>query len=275
MSIIDQHRSVTSADITAILVRNCGLDAGSAADDPAASLADLGMDSLALLELQAVVADRYQVRIPTDSADLSIAQVADLVAAELGPSGAAVASPADAAGTAVASPTDATGTAPVDEPDPPGHTENSVVIAAGLDLVWDVTNDVGRWTDLFTEYESVQIMHRSGDTVRFRLTMHPDENGIAWSWVSERTADRERRRVLAQRIEPGPFEYMRIRWDYAEVPEGTRMTWVQDFSMRPTAPIDNAGMTDRINANSRIQLDIIRDRIETLARTAETAGGRQ
>jgi aromatase len=272
MSITDQHRSVTTADITAILVRNCGLDAGSAADDPAASLADLGMDSLALLELQAVIADRYQVRIPQESADLTIAQVADLVATELDPSGTAVAGPTDAA---VASPTDAAGTAPVDEPDPPGHTENSVVIAAGLDLVWDVTNDVGRWPDLFTEYESVQIIHRRGDTVRFRLTMYPDENGIAWSWVSERTADRERRLVLAQRIETGPFEYMRIRWDYAEVPEGTRMTWVQDFSMRPTAPIDTAGMTDRINANSRIQLEIIRDRIETLARTAETTGGRE
>ena len=260
MSITDQHRPVTAADITAILVRNCGLDAGSAADAPAASLADLGMDSLALLELQAVVADRYQVRIPQDSADLTIAQVADLVAAKL--------DTADTAGP------DQAGVDQADEPDPPGHTENSVVIAAGLDLVWGVTNNVSRWPELFTEYESVQILHQRGDTVRFRLTMHPDENGIAWSWVSERTTNRERRRVLAQRVETGPFEYMRIRWTYTEVPEGTLMTWVQDFAMRPTAPIDNAGMTERINANSRIQLDIIRDRIETLARTTETTGVR-
>lgn len=258
MSITDQHRPVTTADITAILVRNCGLDAGSAAEAPSASLAELGMDSLALLELQAVVADRYQVRIPSESAELTIAQLADLVATEV-----------DAARDSSA--TDSSGTGA--QPDPPGHTENSVVIAADLDLVWEITNDVARWTELFTEYESVQILHRQGDTVQFRLTMYPDENGIAWSWVSERTADRQRRQVLAHRVEPGPFEYMRIRWDYTEVPEGTRMTWVQDFAMRPTAPIDNAGMTQRINANSRIQLDIIRDRIETLARAAETAGG--
>ncbi|WFE30415.1 SRPBCC family protein [Solwaraspora sp. WMMD791] len=246
MSITDQHRPVTTADITAILVRNCGLDAASAADAPTASLAELGMDSLALLELQAVVADQYQVRIPSDSAELTVTQIADLVAAALEPA-----------------------------PAPPGHTENSVVIAAGLDLVWEVTNDVSRWPDLFTEYASVQILHRRGDTVRFRLTMYPDENGIAWSWVSERTADRQRRRVLAHRVETGPFEYMRIRWDYTEVPEGTRMTWVQDFAMRPDAPLDDAAMTARINTNSRIQLDIIRDRIETRARTADTTGGRQ
>lgn len=262
MSITDQHRPVTTADITAILVRNCGLDAASAADAPSASLAELGMDSLALLELQAVVADQYQVRIPSDSAELTITQIADLVAAALDTGGSTTAEATTPATTEVA-------------PAPPGHTENSVVIAAGLDLVWDVTNDVSRWPDLFTEYASVQILHRRGDTVRFRLTMHPDENGIAWSWVSERTADRQRRRVLAQRVETGPFEYMRIRWDYTEVPEGTRMTWLQDFAMRPDAPLDDAAMTARINTNSRIQLDVIRDRIETLARTADTTGGRQ
>ncbi|MFV2108903.1 SRPBCC family protein [Micromonospora sp. LOL_015] len=262
MSITDDQQKVTAADITAILVRNCGLDPAGAADAPAASLAELGLDSLALLELQAVVADRYQVRIPPESADLTIVEIAELVADEI-TGEANSATDADAAAGV-----GATTTGP-----PPGHTENSVVIAAPVDLVWAVTNDVDRWPDLFTEYASVQIVHRQGDTVRFRLTMHPDENGTVWSWVSERTADRSRRRVLAHRVETGPFEYMRIRWDYAEVPGGTRMTWVQDFAMRPTAPLDNAGMTERINTNSRIQLDIIRDRIETLARTADPAGG--
>ncbi|WFE23708.1 SRPBCC family protein [Solwaraspora sp. WMMD937] len=263
MSITDDQPKVTAADITAILVRNCGLDPAGAADTPAASLAELGLDSLALLELQAVVADRYRVRIPPDSADLTIVEIAELIADEItGEANSAT----DAGAAAGVGATTTTGP-------PPGHTENSVVIAAPLDLVWAVTNDVDRWPDLFTEYASVQIVHRHGDTVRFRLTMHPDENGTVWSWVSERTADRSRRRVLAHRVETGPFEYMRIRWDYAEVPGGTRMTWLQDFAMRPTAPLDNAGMTERINANSRIQLDIIRDRIETLARTADPAGG--
>ncbi|ROO62455.1 aromatase [Micromonospora sp. Llam0] len=278
MSITDDQQKVTAAEITAILVRNCGLDPAGAAETPAASLAELGLDSLALLELQAVVADRYQVRIPPDSADLTIVEIAELVADEIageiageitGEITGEIAGEANSAtGAGAAAGVGATTAGP-----PPGHTENSVVIAAPVDLVWAVTNDVDRWPDLFTEYASVQIVHRHGDTVRFRLTMHPDENGTVWSWVSERTADRDRRRVLAHRVETGPFEYMRIRWDYAEVPGGTRMTWVQDFAMRPTAPLDNAGMTERINTNSRIQLDIIRDRIETLARTADPAGG--
>ncbi|MCM0677891.1 SRPBCC family protein [Micromonospora phytophila] len=233
------HGRPLTAEITDILVANCGLDADAAARAPAASLEELGMDSLALLELSAVVADRWQVQMPEQAGQLSIPAVAELVARRA---------------------------------DPPGHTENSVVIAAPLPLVWDVTNDVARWTELFTEYARVEILHRDGDTVRFRLTMHPDENGVAWSWVSERTAARASRQVHAQRVETGPFEYMRIHWRYDPEPDGTRMTWVQDFAMKPTAPVDNAGMTERINTNSAVQLAVIKERIERLARERSADG---
>jgi len=144
----------------------------------------------------------------------------------------------------------------------PGHTDNSITINAPLDLVWDMTNDVESWPDLFSEYASAEILHRTGDTVRFRLTMHPDENGAVWSWVSERTADRASRTVSAHRVETGPFAYMRIRWTYDETPDGTRMRWIQDFRMKPGAPVDTAGMTDRINTNSVVQMTRIRDLVE-------------
>ncbi|MGB2567224.1 SRPBCC family protein [Micromonospora citrea] len=231
------HGQPLTTEITDILVAHCGLDADAAARAPAASLEELGMDSLALLELSAVVADRWRVQIPEQAGQLSIPAVADLVARGARPAAGQTGSSA-------------------------GHTENSIVIAAPLPLVWDITNDVAGWTELFTEYAVVEILHRDGDTVRFRLTMHPDENGISWSWVSERTADPATRQVRAHRVETGPFEYMRIHWSYTEEPDGTRMTWVQDFAMKPGAPVDDAGMTERINTNSRIQLAVIKDKIE-------------
>jgi aromatase len=147
----------------------------------------------------------------------------------------------------------------------PGHTENSVVINAPLDLVWQVTNDLENWPSLFSEYASVEVLERAGDRTRFRLTMHPDENGKVWSWVSERETDRAAQTVQARRVEPGPFEYMDIKWEYSEVPEGTSMRWIQDFAMKPTAPVDDEGMTQRINHNSRIQMDLIREKIEKRA----------
>ncbi|MFI8966383.1 SRPBCC family protein [Streptomyces sp. NPDC053493] len=142
-----------------------------------------------------------------------------------------------------------------------GHTDNSITIDAPLDLVWDITNDIENWPRLFSEYASVEVLSREGDTTTFRLTMHPDENGKVWSWVSERTVDRANRTVRARRVETGPFAHMNIRWEYTELPGGVQMRWVQDFAMKPDAPVDDEWMTDNINRNSRVQMALIRDRI--------------
>ncbi|MCI0383096.1 SRPBCC family protein [Streptomyces sp. CNQ085] len=149
-----------------------------------------------------------------------------------------------------------------------GHTENEIVIAAPLDLVWEMTNDIENWPRLFSEYASVEVLSRDGDTTTFRLTMHPDENGTVWSWVSQRTADRDALTVRAHRVETGPFRYMDIRWEYTQLPEGVRMRWTQDFAMKPDAPVDDTWMTQNINRNSRVQMALIRDRIEQRARQA-------
>ncbi|MFE1955329.1 MULTISPECIES: SRPBCC family protein [Streptomyces] len=151
------------------------------------------------------------------------------------------------------------------------RTENSITIDAPLDLVWEITNDIENWPRLFSEYASLDVLSRDGDTTTFRLTMHPDDNGKVWSWVSERTVNRAERTVRARRVETGPFAHMNIRWDYAQTPEGTRMDWVQDFAMKPEAPVDDSWMTDNINRNSATQMALIRDKIEKAARERQKA----
>jgi aromatase len=142
------------------------------------------------------------------------------------------------------------------------RTENSVVINAPLDLVWSRTNDVANWPHLFTEYAKAEVLAEEDGRVRFRLTMHPDENGNEWSWVSERVADRTTRVVLAHRVEPGPFRFMQIRWTYDEVDKGVLMRWVQEFEMRPGAPVDDAAMAENINTNSPSQMAAIKAKLE-------------
>lgn len=143
-----------------------------------------------------------------------------------------------------------------------GHTESSIVINAPMELVWDMTNDLERWPTLFSEYAETTVLERTGDTVRFRLTMHPDENGKIWSWVSERTPDPKTRTVKARRVETGPFEYMNIEWFYEPVDGGVRMRWVQDFHMKPQAPVNDEQMTERINTNSKVQMALIKEKVE-------------
>jgi aromatase len=148
------------------------------------------------------------------------------------------------------------------------RTDNAVVIDAPLDLVWSMTNDVASWPELFSEYASAEILERRGDTVRFRLTLHPDEQGRVWSWVSERTPDRSTCTVSAHRVETGVFEFMNIRWSYEPVDDGVRMRWVQEFRMKPEAPLDDAAMTGRLNRNTAVQLQLIKEKVEAAARTA-------
>ncbi|MGY1735848.1 SRPBCC family protein [Geodermatophilus sp. SYSU D00684] len=146
-----------------------------------------------------------------------------------------------------------------------GHTDNSILIDADLEHVWTMTNDLRSWPDLFTEYRSVEVLESTDTWFRFRLTMHPDESGRVWSWVSERTLDPATHEVRARRVEPGPFEFMDIHWSYTAEDGGTRMRWVQDFRMRPEAPVDTETMTRRIDANSKVQMGIIRDKVEAAA----------
>ena len=148
-----------------------------------------------------------------------------------------------------------------------GHTEASIVINAPMELVWEMTNDLERWPTLFSEYAETTVLERKGDTVRFRLTMHPDENGKIWSWVSERTPDPKTRTVKAHRVETGPFEYMNIEWFYEPVDGGVRMRWVQDFHMKPQAPVNDEQMTERINTNSKVQMALIKEKVEHRAAT--------
>ncbi|MBX6766654.1 MAG: cupin domain-containing protein [Actinomadura rubrobrunea] len=144
-----------------------------------------------------------------------------------------------------------------------GTTDNSIVIDAPVGYVFAKTNDVRGWPDLFTEYASVEVLEEEENAVTFRLTMHPDENGKAWSWVSRREWDPRTRTVRARRVETGPFEFMDIIWTFEELePDRTRMRWVQHFRMKPDAPVDDEWMTGNINRNSVEQMRIIKERLE-------------
>lgn len=142
------------------------------------------------------------------------------------------------------------------------RTDNETVIHAPLDVVWKITNDVENWPDLFTEYAKAEILERDGNTVRFRLTMHPDQNGKIWSWVSERTIDPVAHTAKAHRVETGPFDFMNIWWYYEAIDGGTKMRWVQEFHMKPEAPVDDDWMENNINNNTKTQMAIIKERIE-------------
>jgi aromatase len=154
------------------------------------------------------------------------------------------------------------------------HVDNEVVIDAPMDVVWDMTNDIESWPDLFSEYGEATVLNERDGTILFRLALHPDENGKVWSWVSARTPDRDSRTVRSHRVETGVFKYMWIFWEYEQTDAGVRMRWVQDFELKPGLPVDDAAMRERINGNSLVQLALIKDKVEAAAARERAAVAR-
>ncbi|GGT88637.1 methyltransferase [Actinomadura citrea] len=152
-------------------------------------------------------------------------------------------------------------------------TDNEILVDAPMELVWEHTNDVAGWPDLFTEYAAVEIIERDGPSVMFRLTTHPDEQGNVWSWVSRRTPDPETRTVRAHRVETGPFVFMNISWEYRQQTAGVLMRWTQEFAMRPDSPIGEDAMRDRINRGTVEQMAHIKAVLEDRARKAPGTDG--
>jgi aromatase len=152
-----------------------------------------------------------------------------------------------------------------------GRTDNSVFIKAPIDLVWELTNDIPAWPDLFSEYASAEVLSVEDGTITFRLTMHPDDEGNVWSWVSERVPDAASRTVRSRRIETGPFEFMDIYWEYLPENGGTTMRWVQEFHMKAAAPANDEGMTAYLNKNTAIQMDLIKNKLEAAALARQSA----
>ena len=144
------------------------------------------------------------------------------------------------------------------------HTDNEVIIEAPRDFVWDRMMDIESWPDLFSEYAKAEVIEEEGDTVTFRLTTHPDPeyDGQVWSWTSERTADPGSYQSKSKRIETGPFEYMNIEWYFEPADGGTKMRWVQDFSMKPSAPADDEQAQEYLNKNTAEQMKAIKERLE-------------
>jgi len=140
-----------------------------------------------------------------------------------------------------------------------GHTCNSIIIDAPYDLVFNISNDIPRWTELFgSEYKRAEIISKEGDKITFRLTDDEDK-----SWVSWRYLVKDKYFTYSERQEPKfPFKYMKIVWLYTQKPEGVELTWIQHFEMDEKAKFTDEQVEGFINKHSKENLLIFKSIIE-------------
>ena len=149
-----------------------------------------------------------------------------------------------------------------------GHTVNSIVIAAPYELVFDISNKIERWTELFgEEYAKAEVLERCGNEITFRLTDEEEK-----SWVSKRWLFKDLKFAYASRHDPMfPFNYMKIVWFYHPTSEGIKMTWIQDFEMDPKFTKFTAEQIEGfVNEHSQHNMKIFKKVIEQEAGTPAT-----
>tara|TARA_B100000315_G_C14544123_1_gene572378 strand:+ start:102 stop:539 length:438 start_codon:yes stop_codon:yes gene_type:complete len=138
------------------------------------------------------------------------------------------------------------------------HTANSIVINAPYDKIFDISNDISRWKELFEEYTASDVLETKDNKITFQLT-HKNGN----SWKSYRLLFKEDKFTYACKIEPMfPFEYMKIIWLYTDTGGGIKMTWIQDFKMDKKAKYTDEQVEDLINKHSTDNLKRFKDIIE-------------
>ena len=143
-----------------------------------------------------------------------------------------------------------------------GHTCNSIMINAPYDFVFDISNTIPRWTELFGgEYKETVVLRKEGNKITFKLT---DNEGRTWQ--SFRLLLKENYLAYAEREEPKfPFEFMKIIWLYTPRSEGIELTWIQHFKMDSKAAFTDEQVEGFINQHSKENLKIFKAVIENEA----------
>lgn len=168
-----------------------------------------------------------------------------------------------------------------------GHTCNSIIINAPYELIFDISNDIPRWRELFgTEYKKAEVVKKEGNKITFKLTDDEDK-----SWQSWRLLFKDKYFAYAEREEPKfAFKYMKIIWLYTPKPEGmalataqrrapaspirpgdggqttsfcpVELTWIQHFEMDAKAKFNDEQVEGFINKHSQENLKIFKEVIE-------------
>jgi len=143
-----------------------------------------------------------------------------------------------------------------------GHTCNSIIINAPYDLIFNISNDIPRWTELFgDEYKKAEIVEKKDNKIIFRLTDDEDK-----SWISWRLLFKDKFFTYSERHDPKfPFKYMKIVWLYTQKPEGIELAWVQYFEMDDKAKFNDEQVEGFINKHSKDNLKIFKNVIEKAA----------
>jgi len=119
------------------------------------------------------------------------------------------------------------------------RASRSIFIKGTPDEVFALTNDIPRWTELYTNMAQARVISFERDG-RFGKLVFELTNKEGRTWRAWRILDFTDRVAMSRRDAPSfPYVFHHLTWRYEPVEGGTRMTWTDDFEMDPESPIKN------------------------------------
>jgi hypothetical protein len=142
-----------------------------------------------------------------------------------------------------------------------GYVENQITILGDCEKIFEYTNDVLNWSELFDEYETVKVLLKTENEVTFTLR-HKNGN----EWTSKRITNRSKMKVRGKRMTSMfPFSKMDIYWFYEKLPSeiGCTMCWIQIFNLDESfAEHEVYRMESFLNKNTRKEMKRIKNILE-------------
>jgi aromatase len=129
--------------------------------------------------------------------------------------------------------------------------QHSILIDSAPKTVFEVTNDIDRWTELFDSYVVSEVLTRE-DAGRFSKLTFRLRNTEGQEWRSWRILDHLELVSISEREEPRyPFTFMHLRWVYLSEDGGTRMIWILDFELDPDLAEREQTMIEHMDDHGR------------------------
>ncbi|GCE28656.1 hypothetical protein KDA_41400 [Dictyobacter alpinus] len=119
------------------------------------------------------------------------------------------------------------------------RASRSIFVKADPDQVFEFTNDIPRWTELYTNMSAARVVSFERDG-RFAKLVFELTNKEGHTWQAWRILDYKDRVAMSRREAPSfPYVFHHLTWRYEPAEGGTLMTWTDDFEMDPKSPIKN------------------------------------
>ena len=159
-----------------------------------------------------------------------------------------------------------------------GYTNNSIIINKDIGELFLILNNIQNWPELHG-YKSAELLETKkliDDKVKLVFKIigedeedhdhhhnHDEEDHHPEIWISQRIIDKNNYSARGVRLEPSfPFKYWILDIILTQEKNGTKMTWIQDFSMDHKTGHTDEEIEGYINRGSIEEMQTIKEKIE-------------